>query len=213
LVVLFFLLWLLSSYSVLQGIGNLVGCRRRRAMFRLIMSWTPANKRFLVIGLTLTITAQMVVLATEYLSSVWPLWFGSPVILKTAPVDPRSLFRGNYVRLNYDISLINKNLTSEQFKINEVGYVTLKKEEGVSIATGLYHEKPKSGVFIRGRVSRDETIRRGYSMKYGIEAYFMPKKKAHRVEHSLRQGANAEIYLLPNGKSAIAKLNCTSGDC
>ena len=179
-------------------------------MFRVLKSWTPANKRFLVFGLALTITAQMVVLATEYLSSVWPLWFGSPVILKTVPVDPRSLFRGNYVRLNYDISTINNNLTSEHFKNNEVGYVTLKEEEGIFIATGLYHERPKSGVYIRGRV---KGVDGGYRMKYGIEAYFMPKEKALKTEHSVRQGANAEVFLLDNGKSAIATLICISGDC
>ena len=179
-------------------------------MFKAIKKWTPANKQFLAIGLTLTISAQMLVLATEYLSSVWPLWFGTPVILKTAPIDPRSLFRGNYVRLNYDISSINKNLTRKQFKRSEVGYVTLKEEEGVFIATGLHHEKPESGVYIRGRIA---SVGTGYRMKYGIEAYFMPKEKALRAERSVRQGANAEIYLLASGKAAIAKLNCKSGDC
>jgi len=179
-------------------------------MFEAIRNWTPANKRFLVIGLTVTISAQMLVLTTEYLNSVWPLWFGTPVILKTAPVDPRSLFRGNYVRLNYDISNIKKELTKENLKRGEVGYVTLKEEEGFFTATGLQREKPESGLFIRGRVTGTGG---SYRMKYGIEAYFMPKKKALKTERSVRQGANAEVYLLGNGKAAIAKLNCESGDC
>ena len=179
-------------------------------MLRGYKNWTPANKRFLAIGLTLTISAQLVVLATEYLSSVWPLWFGSAVILKTAPVDPRSLFRGNYVRLNYDISTIDRELTSERFKNNEVGYVTLKEEDGVFVAAGLHHEKPRTGVFIRGRVKGLDS---GYRMKYGIEAYFMPKEKALETERSVRQGATAEVFLLDSGKPAIAALHCTSGDC
>ena len=179
-------------------------------MLDIAKKWTPANKRFLAISLTLTIGFQMFVLATEYLSSVWPLWFGSPVTLKTAPVDPRSLFRGNYVRLNYDISTIDKDLTKENFKKNALGYVTLKEEGGVFVATGLYHKKPESTLFIRGRVVGEGNA---YRMKYGIEAYFMPKEKALRAEKSVRQGANAEIYILSSGRSAIAKLNCTSGDC
>jgi uncharacterized membrane-anchored protein len=179
-------------------------------MFKAMKNWTPANKKFLVFGLTLTISAQMLILATEYLSSVWPIWFGTPVILKTAPVDPRSLFRGNYVRLNYDISSIDEGLTEEQFKRGEVGYVTLKEKEGVFVATGLKREKPESGVFIRGRVMN---VRGRYRMKYGIEAYFMPKKKALEAEKSVRQGANAVVYLLNSGKAAIAELNCISGDC
>lgn len=179
-------------------------------MFDTIKNWTPLNRRFLTIGLALTISMQMTILATEYLSSVWPLWFGTPVILKTAPVDPRSLFRGNYVRLNYDISSIDKGLTTERLKRGEVGYVTLKEEGGYFIANGLYREKPSSGLFIRGRVNRDGN---SYRMKYGIEAYFMPKKKALKAEKSVRRGADAEVYLLESGKAAIAGLHCKSGDC
>jgi uncharacterized membrane-anchored protein len=173
-------------------------------------NWTPANKRFLVIGLTLTICAQMLVLGSEYLISVWPLWFGTPVILKTAPVDPRSLFRGNYVRLGYDISRINRELTTESFKRGEVGYVTLREEEGVYVATGLYRERPDSGLFIRGRVNGTGG---SYWMNYGIEAYFMPKEKAMKAQGAIRQGASAEVYLLNSGKAAISKLSCKSGDC
>jgi len=179
-------------------------------MFETIKSWTPLNKRFLAIGLALTISLQMMILATEYLSSIWPLWFGTPVILKTAPLDPRSLFRGNYVRLNYDISSIDKNLSQERFKRGEVGYVGLKEEGGYFVATGLYREKPSSGLYIRGRVNRDGSR---YRMKYGIEAYFMPKVKALKAERSLRRGAEAEVYLLESGKAAIAGLKCNSGDC
>ena len=81
---------------------------------------------------------------------------------------------------------------------------------GFFIATGLHGEKPKSGIYIRGRVT---SVGGGYRMKYGIEAYFMPKEKALKAERSVRQGANAEVYLLGSGKAAIAKLNCKSGDC
>jgi uncharacterized membrane-anchored protein len=172
-------------------------------MFEAIKNWTPANKSFLVVGLTLTISFQIIVLATEYLSSVWPLWFGTPVILKTAPIDPRSLFRGNYVRLNYDISNINKELAQDNFRHREVGYVTLKREGGIFIATGLHRKKPESGIFIRGRVT---SVGDNYRVKYGIEAFFMPKKKALDAERSVGQGANAKVYLLDNGKAAIAKL-------
>lgn len=178
-------------------------------MFEIISKWTPANRRFLLIGLTLTISVQMLVLATEYLNSVWPLWFGTPVFIKTAPIDPRSLFRGNYVRLNYDISRINSSLSRGHFKPGEVGYVALKEENKVFVPTGLYRQKPDSGVFIRGRVI---SVGSSYRMKYGIEAYFMPKEKAKTTERSVRQGANAEVYLSSSGKAAIANLKCKSSD-
>lgn len=179
-------------------------------MREIFKTWTPTNKRFLAIGLTLTISAQMLVLVTEYLSSVWPLWFGTPIVLETRPIDPRSLFRGNYVQLRYAISDINKNLTQEDFKLGEVGYVTLKEEDGLFVATALKHGKPETGIYIRGRVKKAKP---NYQLKYGIEAYFMPKEKALQTERSVRGGAQAEIYLLNNGKAALSKLICPKGDC
>ena len=174
-------------------------------MLKGIGNWTPANRRFLAIGLALTIGAQMLVLAGEYLGSVWPLWFGRPVILETTPIDPRRPFRGNYVRLNYHISWLDDNLTDETFRRSEVAYVTLEEVDGAHVATGLSHKKPASGTFIRGRIESDIA---GYRIRYGIEAYFMPKEKALSAEESLREGgASAEIYLLGNGKAAIAGLD------
>jgi uncharacterized membrane-anchored protein len=179
-------------------------------MPEIFKTWTPANKRFLAIGLAITISAQMMVLVTEYLSSVWPLWFGNPITLETKPVDPRSLFRGNYVLLNYTISDVSKNLTHEDFKPGEVGYVTLKEEDGLFVASALQREKPETGIYIRGRVKK---VKPDYRLKYGIEAYFMPKEKALQTERSVRGGAQAEIFLLSNGKAALSKLICTKGDC
>ncbi|MBT8345012.1 MAG: GDYXXLXY domain-containing protein [Desulfofustis sp.] len=179
-------------------------------MFEIFQKWTPANRRFLAIGLAMTISAQMIFLVTEYLNSLWPLWFGNPIILETRPIDPRSLFRGNYVQLNYAISDISKDLTREDFKPGEVGYVSLKDEDGIFIATALQREKPETGIYIRGRVKK---VNQGLRLRYGIEAYFMPKEKALKTEQSVRQGAHAEVYLLTSGKAAIAKLICTTGDC
>ena len=88
--------------------------------------------------------------------------------------------------------------------------VVLQKEGEYFVATGLLREKPESGVNIRGRIT---SMGGGYQMKYGIEAYFMPKEKALKAERTVRQGASAEVYILDSGKAAIAKLNCNSGDC
>jgi uncharacterized membrane-anchored protein len=179
-------------------------------MLEAIRRWTPDNRRFVAAGLALTIGAQLLVLAAEYLGSVWPLWFGTPVMLETAPIDPRSLFRGNYVRLNYDISTLDEALAKGTFKRGETAYVTLRREGELHVASGLQRERPAAGPFIRGRVERDGG---GYRLRYGIEAFFMPKEKALKAEGAVRDGARAEVYLLGNGKAAIARLICGAGDC
>ena len=81
--------------------------------------------------------------------------------------------------------------------------MTLKEEEEVFIATGLYREKPKSGVYIRGRIA---SVGSGYRVKYGIEAYFMPKQKALAAERSVRQGANAASLSAGQWKSCYRQI-------
>ncbi|WP_341503917.1 GDYXXLXY domain-containing protein [Gallaecimonas sp. GXIMD4217] len=179
-------------------------------MIEVIRSWTPANRPFVAIGLALAIALQMAVLAGEYLGSVWPLWYGKPVKLETVPLDPRSLFRGNYVRLRYRISAVDKALSRDSFRRGEVAYVRLEKEGDYHIAVGLQKDRPDSGTFIRGRITGTGG---NYRLNYGIEAYFLPKDKAKQAEKAVRSGAWADIYLLPSGKAAIADLHCRQEAC
>ena len=177
-------------------------------MFDAIKAWGPGHKRFVAVGLALTILLQLSVLAVEDLSSVWPLWYGQPVLLRTEPVDPRSLFRGNYVRLNYRISRLDGALAGEPFKRNEVAYVSLEQQGKYHVATGIYREAP-GGTFIRGRIS---PFGADYRFQYGIEAYFMPREKALQAQSAVRQKeAWAEVYLLDNGRAAITRLICEGG--
>ncbi|HRX49419.1 MAG TPA: GDYXXLXY domain-containing protein, partial [Spirochaetota bacterium] len=58
---------------------------------------------------------------------------GTKVMLKCIPVDPRSLFSGDYVRLNYGISEIRKGETEaehkkfDEFSEGDTIYVALVK--------------------------------------------------------------------------------------
>src|SRR4051812_47061229 len=38
-----------------------------------------------------------------------PLWVGETILLKVEPLDPRDLFRGDFVILNYEINRIGPN--------------------------------------------------------------------------------------------------------
>lgn len=170
----------------------------------------PVNKKLLGFGLLLTLVLQLGVLGTEYLSSIWPMKFGEPVLLKTEPIDPRSLFRGNYVRLNYSISQVDAALAPEPFRTHQQVYLTLKQEGKYHVADKLLHEPPEQGPVIRGRIrwANDQF----YRIDYGIEAFFMPRQKALAAQSAVREKeAWAEVYLLDSGKAAIADLICEGG--
>lgn len=167
--------------------------------------------RKLVAALIAAIALQFLVLTGMYVSAALPLWTGQEIRIKTVPVDPRSLFRGNYARLGYDIS----RLEAEQFpgdeslRNGEVVYISLQPG-----ADGLYQfaaaslEKPAAGVFLRGRVENRRYERQAsfYRIKYGIEAFFAPKEKALQLEKELRDGGVAVLMVADSGKARLKEV-------
>jgi uncharacterized membrane-anchored protein len=143
---------------------------------------------------------------------------GKIIHLRTAPIDPRDLFRGDYVRLNYEISRIPLNKLKAAADIKELKkgaklYIRLK--EG---SNGLYElvnagvEKPNAGIYISGRALypyRNLQPGNPIRVNYGIEAYFVEQGKGRDIEK--RRGGRSdiqvplemEIALGHNGKAVI----------
>lgn len=166
------------------------------------------SRSWVMRGLVAAVLLQLGILAVEYVNSVYPLWTGQEVRLKTIPVDPRSLFRGNYARLNYDISNITlqeKEDTPDP-RLGEIVYVKLKQDEdGLYIFDGASLSKPNMGLYIRGRIQtpRWNIAASLYRVHYGIEAFFAPKEKALALEKDLRRGGVAIVMVANNGKAAL----------
>lgn len=86
---------------------------------------------------------------------------GIPVELSVEPVDPRSLFRGDYVILTYKISQLNTASLEgdDAFERNDLVYVELVQRPEEWDAVALYQELPATAaadtqVFVKGRVHR-----------------------------------------------------------
>ena len=75
------------------------------------------SRKILVRILLGAVIFQLLVLAGKYLLSVYPLWIGKPVILEIVPVDPRSLFRGNYVHLDYSIARLDSEVIPDELRL------------------------------------------------------------------------------------------------
>ncbi len=85
---------------------------------------------------------------------------GERILLRTVPVDPRDIFRGEYVQLSYEISNLDLGPFSvgESFKPNEKIYVLLEKDaDGICKASSLNKSQPSGGIFIQGRVRSEMT--------------------------------------------------------
>ncbi|MFS1523462.1 GDYXXLXY domain-containing protein [Microbulbifer sp. 2304DJ12-6] len=167
-------------------------------------------KRIPLIGLGIAIATQFLILIGLYVQAQIPLWLGEPIRVKTVPVDPRSLFRGNYARLSYDFSSIDQSAFKEDqpLRQGEVVYVSLKKHPpGLYVFSSVSLEKPQKGIFLRGRVMGNRWRNNaGYRIKYGIEAYFAPREKALELEDALRDGGVAELMVTPSGRAGLRKV-------
>lgn len=166
--------------------------------------------RATITGLVLVSVLQIGVLGFEYLGAVYPLWSDVSVKLKTVPVDPRSLFRGNYAQLRYEISRLPTALYqgSRPLRENERVYVTLEKgDDGIFTARAVLLEPPVEGRFVRGRVKSHWRSKDEIHITYGIEAFFAPKHEALALERTIRSGAFAEVGLASNGKAALKSVH------
>jgi len=128
---------------------------------------------------------------------------GTVVHLRTAPIDPRDLFRGDYVRLRYEASIVPLALTSpdiaEKIKKLATGdtvYASLAMGEGgLAEVTALSMIKPGSGLFLKGRLAQPWqfgiNIQNAAAVEYGIEAYYVQEGKGIEIEK--QQGTRATI--------------------
>jgi|OpeIllAssembly_1097287.scaffolds.fasta_scaffold322418_2 uncharacterized membrane-anchored protein len=79
---------------------------------------------------------------------------GARVLLSTESADPRDIFRGDYVTLNYEISSLNHTVlgTEEKFRPKEHIYVVLEKDpDNIYKAVSVSRTRPAAGKFIQGR--------------------------------------------------------------
>ncbi len=83
---------------------------------------------------------------------------GEKILLKTEPIDPQSLFSGDYVMLNYNISTLDETNVAiqEQFRRGQTAYLSLRKGEKYAEPVALASTKP-TGLFLRGKVQDIQT--------------------------------------------------------
>jgi uncharacterized membrane-anchored protein len=123
--------------------------------------------------------------------------FGRVVYLRTMPIDPQDHFRGDYVRLNYEISNVGRQMWQDGLKDrkkdeyswrgsgkDERIYAVLKVgEDGLGELEYITDRKPGGEFFIRGRLKNtwDNVIH----ATYGIEAYFVQQGKGLEIERGM----------------------------
>lgn len=149
------------------------------------------------LGLIIAVLLQTIALIAMVGVKQWTLSTGTPVLLETKPVDPRSLFRGDYVILRYAINTLDAGLPGmpRVFGEGETLYVTLREDAPYWKPVSVHSARPApapGAVVIKGETRYGGRGVKTVEMRYGIEEYFVPEGEGREIERP-RQGAKVSI--------------------
>ncbi len=130
---------------------------------------------------------------------------GEKVLLKTIPLDPRDILRGDYVTLTYEISILNKSLADyeiDRYSYQDPVYVTLEKQGKYYVATKVSKTKP-SGLYIKGKADYGWD---GIHVRYGVENLFVPEGEGLELEQYRNGEIDVEVIIDKSGNAIINKV-------
>ena len=131
---------------------------------------------------------------------------GQTIWIRTAPIDPRDLFRGAFVRLKYRLNrVIDSELREglnqrERQTEGDVVYSVLREtENGLVELDYTTDERPESGLFLKGRTTHDGRLTcwggANLMVKYGIETYFVEQGAGLEIEEKRGVGGGVQVPL------------------
>lgn len=144
--------------------------------------------------------AVVVAVVAMLLALAQPLWIsatGQEVALAIEPIDPLSLFRGNYVDLQYDLD--NMSAPGQESRYNEPAYVVFDTDARPARPLRVELSPPELAageVCIRGRSRGSRGVR-----LTDLEQYFVTREDGLRLERELRN--MVAIVKTTNGCRAI----------
>jgi uncharacterized membrane-anchored protein len=176
---------------------------------------SPARK--VLLSLAIVALAQTGVLAAMVIDRVRLLKSGREITLPIVPVDPRDLFRGEYVRLGYEVGRVpTRLLEGPAPRPNAAFYVVLeKKPDGawaaIKVTRAMSRETSPDRIVLRGRTAFNWVLWSSpnavHSVRYGIESYFVPEGRGKRLEALAREKRMAALVAVDaRGNAAIKGL-------
>ncbi len=175
------------------------------------------SAKFFRWGLLAALLLQTGLLAWMIVDRALLIKNGKEVRLAVIPVDPRDLFRGDYVILSYPISrLMSDEIDGDDdFNYYDTIYVTLAEAPDGWKATSIHKAAPDGGVFLKG-VVENQYVRDAckvaapcteFSIAYNLEQFFVPEGEGRELE-TLRndQRMSVDVAVAENGRSALKRL-------
>jgi len=151
---------------------------------------------------------------------LYTLLTGEEITLRTIPVDPTDLFRGDYVVLRYEAEEIPIALIPDEIR-DEVDsgrydievYVPLEFKDGVHTPTEVVLTKPDTDLYLKGKLNylgptwddRVEGEEVAY-ISYSLDKYFVEDNTGLDLEEASRNGNILAKVKVKNGYAYLVDL-------
>ena len=155
---------------------------------------------------------QLVALGYMVMDRVWLVKTGREIVLPIAPVDPRDLFKGDFVRLAYPISrLENVEISEPKPHDRAWAYAVIEplpvKEDGwrvVRIDAQMPRDLKPEQVVLKAKTTSSWSDRR-QTLRYGLERYYVPEGTGLELERIAAQRKMAAIVAVDRSGNAAIK--------
>lgn len=175
------------------------------------LAWLRSNERWVFLCAA---AFQLLVLTGMIAGNALPHWGSRVILLRVVPVDPRDLFRGDYVNLSYEISRppsgpseglqTSPALTDRRDWQGREVYVTLAPDaDGEHYHASRFSTAvpPPRTLFIAG------TVTDRFRITYGIESYFVEEGEGKKYEEAIREHRlSAEVAVNSKGQAQLRGL-------
>lgn len=135
---------------------------------------------------------------------------GREIVLDVEPVDPRSLFRGDYVTLSYPVARVPRDGIEGAGMSGHGVYVVLRQDaSGAWQQVRVLASRPVAlgvgEVALRGRLEGSPSDDR--RARFGIESYFVPEGTGKTIEDAAgRKQVSVRVAVGTDGRTAIKGL-------
>ena len=156
---------------------------------------------------------QTAVLGWMVYDRVSLLHHGREIVVEVTPVDPRDLFRGDYVIFGYPFSQTGEVPVPKGIRVGDAVYVTLAPKDAnvwelVKTEAAYPATTEPANVVLKGIAShvwtKDGSGPPTASLRYGIESYFVPEGTGRELEELVRDKKIAAVLAVGrHGDAAI----------
>ncbi len=157
----------------------------------------------------LSVFIPIIILLSMTFLPIMAYLFGDEIQLETKAIDPRTLFRGDYIALNLKISdvpmaLFPKELKDNSFnnqKVKEV-FAELKKQGDYYVVDKITFNRPANSLYLSAKVYGYQ-FNRSYTntvqVQFPIDRYFVPENTGKELEDLTIKGDLVAIVKVWHG--------------